>query len=232
MAIFTVIVAAGCGNRFGNADPKQYFQLAGYPILFWTVKSLINSKFIGKIVLITHPSHSYDLSCLHTLGVDIDIVACGGATRLQTVINACSYVEHKFQPQYNDIIMIHDGVRCCIDHKSVDLLVNEYDAKLYSGAILATAITDSVKLVHQGDKLAIKQNIERDNLYLAQTPQLFLFSSLKTALISRDNSQQYTDEASLCNEYDVQAITNPYPNPKLTYQQDIPFVRYLLKIEN
>ena len=79
-----------------------------------------------------------------------------------------------------DWLWVHDAVRCLIQEKWLQTLKQVVEEKNHS-AILASKVTDTVKKA-EPDKLVIATTIQRDDLYLAQTPQVFPAGVLAQAL--------------------------------------------------
>ena len=77
--------------------------------------------------------------------------------------------------------------------------------------------------------LVINKAVNRNNLYTAETPQIFLFSSLLAAIKNKNIRVEYTDEASLFDqENQIQIIENLVPNPKITSIADLDYAKFLI----
>jgi 2-C-methyl-D-erythritol 4-phosphate cytidylyltransferase len=152
----------------------------------------------------------YSFSISHTL-------IAGGDTRFQSVRNGLSVVS-------DGMVAIHDGVRPII---SQELLANAYDTCEQKGnAVLAVRLKDSIREV---DLLGNK-NVNRNNYYLIQTPQVFHSSEIKSAydVTEHDN---FTDDASVLESAGakIHLVEGAYSNIKITTPEDLAMAEVLMK---
>lgn len=227
--IFVIIPAAGCSSRFAdNQTPKQYHKIFNKTVLFWAISGFYNRNDIFHIIVVIAQDNNYDHSDLMQFYPKLSIIKAGGATRAETVKNGVNFIINNFPQDQQSLVLIHDAARCCLHANSLSLLLQQYNPA-YVGAILASPITDSLKkagLINQ--QLLIQHGIAREDLYAAQTPQLFQIAAL-TSKMAAQRKFDYTDEASLFDEPGaIQIIINPEPNPKITYQHDISYAQFLL----
>ena len=55
MDVKIIVPVAGQGKRFGGEIPKQFFELAGQPVILYTIKKLITSPLISGGVIVCGP---------------------------------------------------------------------------------------------------------------------------------------------------------------------------------
>lgn len=228
--IFAIIPTAGSGTRFKahSGAIKQYYSIANKPIIEWTLEAITSHKNIYCTIVVIAPEDDYDYEPLKKKLTNLIVIKQGGAYRAETVNNGITYLTNNLSWTENDIVIIHDAARCCIRTASIDLLISSYLNGDYDGAILATPISDSIKHAI-APNLLIDKMINRENLYAAQTPQLFKITQLKKMLEQTENDYSFTDEASLFTPpYRIKIIINPLPNPKITYLNDIKYADFLL----
>lgn len=228
---FVIIPAAGSGSRFNaNCSPKQYHILLDKPVIAWTIGIFTKNPNISQIVVVVAPDDGYDYSNLTQENNNITVIKNGGETRAESVKNGLDYIIENFEYSAEDLVLIHDAARCCLHPDSLQLLLQQYNP-IYAGAILAKPVTDSLKNTSTlaNKDIVINSLVSRDNLYIAETPQIFKISGLSNK-INQQQGLTYTDEASLFIEPEtVQIIINVHPNPKVTYQYDIPYIELLIK---
>lgn len=228
---FVIIPAAGSGSRFNaNCAPKQYHILLDKPVIAWTIGIFTENPNISQIVVVVAPDDCYDYSKLIQENNNIIVIKNGGETRAESVKNGLDYIIENFEYSSEDLVLIHDAARCCLHRDSLSLLLQQYNP-IYAGAILAKPVTDSLKNTSQmeNNDIVINSLVSRDNLYIAETPQIFKIPALANK-ITQKQGLAYTDEASLFTEPGtVQIIINVHPNPKVTYQYDIPYIELLIK---
>ena len=134
-----LIVAAGKGERFGGAIPKQYHDLGGIPILRRSVLAFKGHPHIDRIHVVINPAHRdwYDRS-VGDLGLPEPIV--GGDTRQDSVRLGLEALAHDGEPGY---VMIHDAARPLIDAATITLVRRALDTE--RGAIAAKPLVDTLK---------------------------------------------------------------------------------------
>lgn len=200
-----VIVAAGKGIRANLGYNKNFFEIEeGKTIIDKTIDIFDEDIDCKEIIVVTGKDNINSINKRDKLKVVL-----GGETRKDSVYNGLKEVNE-------DYVLIHDGVRPFLRKESLEKLkdnLNKYDA-----LILAHSVVETVKYVE--DNKIIK-TINRNNIYLAETPQAFKTSLILKAYETSSNIE-FTDEAMLVEEMgeDVYIIEDEYPNPKLTKAED------------
>lgn len=216
-----LIPAAGVGERMKIGYPKQYLPLfQNQTMLEVTVNRLAEMDFFDSIAVIVSANDSYIERC--QFHGPVTIFRCGGKTRAETVLNGlCS-----LNPDENDWIYVHDAARPCVDHLSIKRLDQAIESRELDGAILAIAVTDTLKWVD--DNGLIEKTIDRSHCYRAQTPQVFRAKPLIKAL--KNNTESVTDEAGAMEKAGakVGVVTGSSFNIKVTYPEDLEAVQNFL----
>lgn len=185
---YVIIPCAGIGSRFGGDKPKQYQTLLDKPLLYWTLQPFINHPLITKIMIVVQPDDKHIMTIVKNL-VKVEVYPYGGETRKDTVNNMLD--NHSFND--NDWILVHDAARPCIREQDISNLITKLENDTVGG-ILANVATDTIKEINNTSKQIIR-TINRNTIYMAQTPQMFRKSILSKALNS-NHQQEITDEAS------------------------------------
>ncbi|HEY6504956.1 MAG TPA: 2-C-methyl-D-erythritol 4-phosphate cytidylyltransferase, partial [Chitinophagaceae bacterium] len=187
---FAVIVAGGSGTRMGGNLPKQFMLVKNKPVLYYTLKTFLESYPDLKIILVL-PADYTDMG-QEIIDAYFDKerirIAAGGETRFQSVKNGLALVEEE------SIIFVHDGVRCLL---TTDLIHRCYETALATGsAIPAIASRDSVRLLNEDGNDAI----DRNKVMLVQTPQTF-HSKILLPAFQIDYKDKFTDEATVVEAF-------------------------------
>ena len=208
--IWAVIPAAGSGSRMQSAIPKQYLSLAGQSVLTRSVQSLLAWPQLAGLVVVLNPADAQreqqekELCLLSTKVHVVD----GGAQRADSVELGLQYIDalSAATPAIQDAwVLVHDAARPFLTTELIDKLVTAVFSANSDGGILALVATDTVKQagpahVNTPPQKEIKEvlhTLNRENIYLAQTPQLFPCQTLLQALQhAKKNSLAVTDEAS------------------------------------
>lgn len=226
MKTYALIVAAGRAVRFGGAVPKQFREVGGRPLLSWTVSRFERASSIDGIVVVVSDEH-----LLFTSQKVIDPYAftkvqkivVGGETRQESVLRGL-----KSLPISTKLVAIHDGARPLTRPSDIDRVVQT--AKGERAAMLAIPATDTVKRVRDGYILG---TLERDSLYLAQTPQVFDYDLILEAHQSARDGQSASDDAALIESrgFKVRVVEPTGPNLKVTTVDDLAIVEALVRKE-
>ena len=219
MKKFAVIVAGGSGSRMNSAVPKQFLQLKGKPVLLYTLNAFLDAYDDCRIILVLPADHlEHGLAIAQATGQAQRIqVTEGGDTRYQSVANGLSLVDD------DSIVFVHDAVRCLV---STALIHRCYESAVRLGnAIPAVAATDSIRIkTDQGAR-----QVDRNNVFLIQTPQTFHASKLKKAF-SKPYQESFTDEANVAEASGatIHVVEGEATNIKLTRPADLLIAEQIL----
>ena len=137
----------------------------------------------------------------------------GGATRQNSVL-------HAVRAAQSDWVLVHDAARPCLSRALIEAT---RDAATASGAaIAALPVSDTVKRAAPGG--CIVQTLNRDEIWLAQTPQVFRRQPFLSALESaHQDNWQGTDCASIMERagHQVALVPGEINNLKVTYAADL-----------
>jgi len=216
--VSAIIVASGKGIRMKGSMRKQYLDLSGRPVLAHSIMTFDSCGLVDEIFLVI-PKEDVEycqnkILSLLDLNNQINLV-CGGAKRQDSVYNGLKAITKN-----TDIVVIHDGVRPFIQPEEIEecILVS----KKYGACILGTPASDTLKRVDKSD--IIETTLSRENIWLAQTPQVFRFDLiLKAHETARRDGYVGTDDASLVERLgeDVKIINGGRFNIKITKKEDL-----------
>ncbi|NOY70075.1 MAG: 2-C-methyl-D-erythritol 4-phosphate cytidylyltransferase [Deltaproteobacteria bacterium] len=225
--VFAVIVAAGRGTRMGGDVLKQYLDMGGLSILSRTLEVFILHRQIGRIYLVV-PENDFDfcrkmvIAPLMGSGREIHLIA-GGKTRFDSVENGLAAI-----PASEGIVLVHDGVRPFVTPDIISACMAE--AVKTKACIAAVPVADTLKMVSNG---RITSTLERNSIFMAQTPQAFDLSLLKASFaFARSTGFTATDEAALVEHYGkpVSIVAGSRANIKITTPDDLALARALLHL--
>ncbi len=208
----------------GTHIPKQFLDLAGRPVLAWTLTAFDRADRIDRVVLVVR-REDID-TCREKFGKKkfskvIDVVA-GGSERQDSV--ACGL---QAIPQDADVVAIHDGARACVTSEEINAVV--LAASERGAAVLGTPVTDTVKRV-QGDQVA--KTLDRSTLRAVQTPQAFrrdvIFRAHRAA---RESGYLGTDDTALVERLGeaVTIVPGQADNIKITSIEDLDMGLHILE---
>ncbi|HPA94920.1 MAG: 2-C-methyl-D-erythritol 4-phosphate cytidylyltransferase [Acidobacteria bacterium ADurb.Bin051] len=223
--LLVLVPAGGAGERFGGTTPKQFLEIAGRPVLYWTLARLL-SLAPERVIVALPPDRELPPAVWGLDATRIRQVA-GGATR-QASVAACLAAAADREPA--GLVAVHDGARPATAR--ADLLAVLAAAERTGAAVLGRRLTDTVKRLEAG---RIVGTLDRTTLFRAETPQVFRHELLAAAFArAAAEGWEGTDEAALVERLggvEIAAVEATRPNPKLTLPRDLPEVARLLAEE-
>jgi 2-C-methyl-D-erythritol 4-phosphate cytidylyltransferase/2-C-methyl-D-erythritol 2,4-cyclodiphosphate synthase len=207
-----LIVAAGRGERAGAEVPKQYAEIAGRPMLAWTVAAFARHPRVDRVRVVIDPA-SRELYDLAVAGFDLDEPVAGGASRQQSVTNGLEALED-VSP---DLVLIHDAARPFVTGAEIDRVIEALGQ--VDGALPGLAVADTLKSCADG---AVLKTVPRDGLWRAQTPQGFRFDIILAAHRAAAG-RDFTDDAAVAEAagLKVRMVAGSEINQKVTTAEDI-----------
>ncbi len=222
---WTIIVAAGCGQRFGAARPKQYLELAGRPVLMRAMDPFLDHGDPDRIILVIPPEDSgyiQEMLDEYLPGARALLVP-GGATRQNSVYRGLSAIADE-----EAFVAVHDAARPLFDGSKLSEwrnLLEECEAVLP-----VIPIADTVVEAQDG---RVSKLLDRRKLGAVQTPQLFKLSTLRAAHMEaiERGEENASDDGGLVLAFggDIRAVSGDPNNFKITRPEDFEWAERELK---
>ena len=215
-----IIVAGGNGSRMESEIPKQFLSLRGIPVLMHSITIFYEyDPGIHIIVVLPAPEidNWKDLCSAYNFKTPHQVIV-GGTTRFLSVKNGLEAA-----PKC-DLIAVHDGVRPLVSIETLNRCFAM--AKERGSAIPVLPANESIR---EGT-MENSKPLDRTQLYLVQTPQVFNAQLLHKAY-NQDYDQAFTDDASVVekNGFPIQMVLGNRENIKITYPEDLVIASLLLK---
>ncbi|HKH41565.1 MAG TPA: 2-C-methyl-D-erythritol 4-phosphate cytidylyltransferase [Solirubrobacterales bacterium] len=215
-----MIAAAGSGERLGAGGPKAFVELAGRPLLEWSLDAFREAGYIKEIVVAAPPGAEGAVADRGVLAV------AGGEHRSQSVANALELCGE-------EIVVVHDAARPLVTPKLINAVVDRLASDEGAAAVTAaTPVTDTIKQANQGG--GVRRTLDRAGLWAVQTPQAFRAGPLREALSDPDSLPQATDDAMLVERRGGRVMIHPSgaDNLKVTSPLDLRVAELLLRERN
>ena len=200
-----VIVASGKGQRANLGYNKAFYKMKdGRTVLECSASLFIEDEDCKNIIVVTNEEYIEQV-----FKNDKVICTIGGKERRNSVENGLNLVQSEY-------VLIHDAARPFLNRLSLEELKKELET---SGAcILAKKATDTIKVVENNK---IIKTLDRNSIYMAETPQAFKSDLLKKCYKESENII-FTDDASLVESlgYEVSIVEDKFNNKKLTNEMD------------
>ena len=215
MAKVSVIVpAAGAGKRYAGRQNKIFERIKDQPVFIRTLEAFSGRDDVCQIQLVVSAADMDEMKSRfggHVGFMGASLVE-GGATRPESVRNALKNVTEEA-----DLVCVHDAVRPCICQVWVDAVFAE--AGKTGAAILACPVHGTLKRVSASN--VIDQTASREDLWEAQTPQVFRKDIILKAYAGRIDD--VTDDAQLVEAigHPVSVVMGDPRNVKITTKADL-----------
>jgi len=222
-----IIVAAGKGKRMGADINKVYLPLGGKPVIVHTLEAFCHIRQIDEIVVVLSAEDmdyfKKEIANRYNFSKPIFTVE-GGMERQISVYNGLMAL-----PDDVDIVVIHDGARPFITPDLIGQTIEE--AREYGAALVAVPVKDTIKEVKSD--LRVSSTLNREILWLAQTPQAFCHSLIvKAHKKAVEQGFTATDDSALVERLgkSVRIVPGSYENIKITTKEDMLFAEYILSV--
>jgi 2-C-methyl-D-erythritol 4-phosphate cytidylyltransferase len=243
-----LIVAAGSGERLGAGMPKALVQLGGRPLVAWSIDALLATSGVERIVVAMPPGGAASSSGAASLGgatsfgsapAERITVVDGGTSRSGSVRRALEAARRlvdteghapSAEQSVDDFVLVHDAARPLVTPALADSVIAALAGDPQAdAAIAALPVTDTVKRVDSEG--AVRETLERSELWAVQTPQVFRRAALERALdVHPDELARATDDAWLIERGGgrVIVVRGSDENLKVTTPMDLRVAELLL----
>lgn len=226
---WVVIPAAGIGKRMGVDKPKQYIQVNDKTIIEHTIECFIRREDIEKVVVVISNTDEYWPELAISKHEKI-MIAPGGAERYQSVFNGLHALKDK--AKQDDWVLVHDAARPCLSQSAIDRLIIEL-RQHEVGGLLAMPCRDTMKRANEAGEII--DTVERESLWHAQTPQMFKYEKLYSAINDvLEKNSVVTDEAMAIelSGFRPLLVKGQQENIKVTQKDDLKHIKTYLNEMN
>ena len=214
-----IIPAAGSGNRMGGVY-KPLEKVCGKEMLLYSLDTFQKCDEVNFVVIAAREDKvaTLEMLCKNHGYTKVRKIVVGGDDRQSSVENAfkCGLFD-------NDLIShvaVHDAARPLF---TVEMAHKVFETAFEKGnAVCANRVRDTVKRTDSRD--VVTESVDRENLWLIQTPQVFeknmyseaLEKAKKIGVVATDDSSLVSD-----NGINVNLCETPSYNIKITYPEDV-----------
>ena len=226
-----IVLSAGVGSRMKSDIPKQYMDLAGKPVIYYSLKAFEDAGFSSIVLVCGKEDVDYcqkEIVEKHALN-KVTAIVPGGKERYHSVFEGLKAVGEA------DYVFIHDGARPMLTQEVIARLkeaVVEEEA-----AVAGMPVKDTIKIVDE--ESYVKDTPERQYVWQVQTPQCFSYSIIYEAYRSviQDEEEGWTipkitDDAMVleyATDREVKMVEADYRNIKITTPEDLLIANAFLK---
>lgn len=230
--ITAIVLAAGSGSRMKNKTKKQFMEIKGKPVIWYSLFEFEKSR-VDEIILVTGKEdidyckkeivEKYNLK-------KIKNVVAGGSERYESVYNGLKEVT-------GNIVLIHDGARPLINNEIIERSI---EGTIKSDAcVVGVPVKDTIKRADKEGYIIDTPN--RSELWITQTPQSFktdlvkmAYKKMKEELEKGNTTLNITDDAMVVEEFttnQVRFVQGDYKNIKVTTPEDIGIAELFIELD-
>lgn len=220
-----IVLAAGQGKRMGTKVQKQYLEIQGKPILYYSLRAFEESAVIDEIILVVGKEQKEycQEQIVNKYGITkVKSIVEGGKERYHSVWNGLLEVTDEY-------VFIHDGARPFINDA---ILQRAFDAvQVHRACVVGMPVKDTIKVADENG--FVEETPERSRLWLIQTPQVFETALVKEAYsrLMKEDIIKVTDDAMVVEQMlgeKVKLVEGSYENIKITTPEDMVVASALL----
>ena len=223
-----IVLAAGQGKRMGTKVQKQYLEISGKPVLFYSLDVFQKSDMIDDIILVV--GENQEEYCREEIIEKFHItkvrkIVKGGAERYHSVWNGLQEVAE------DGYVFIHDGARPFVTE---EILSRAYETvQREKACVVGMPVKDTIKIA---DKEGFaKETPNRSLVWMVQTPQVIETFLIKNAysLLMEQEIIQVTDDAMVVEtmlQKKVKLVEGSYENIKITTPEDLKIAEVLVGV--
>lgn len=222
-----IVLAAGQGKRMNSKIQKQFLEIQGHPVLYYSLRAFQDSPLIQEIILVTGEdviSYCKEEIVKKYGFTKVTRVIAGGKERYDSVyagLLACEDSEYVF---------IHDGARPFITEEILERGL--WGARETGACVVGVPSKDTVKLADADG--FVKETPDRSSVWTIQTPQIFSYSLIRNAheSIRKKDMSSVTDDAMVVEQetgVKVALREGSYQNIKITTPEDLDIAESFLR---
>ena len=226
-----IVLSAGVGSRMKSDIPKQYMDLLGKPVIYYSLKAFEDAGFSSIVLVCGKDDVEYcknEIIAKHGLK-NITAVVPGGKERYHSVFEGLKAVGEA------DYVFIHDGARPMLTQEII-LRLKEAVIK-EEAAVAGMPVKDTIKIVDE--EAYVADTPERQYVWQVQTPQCFAYTLIYDAYKSviQDEEEGWTvpkitDDAMVleyATDHEVKMVEADYRNIKITTPEDLLIAKLFLE---
>lgn len=222
--VAAIVPAAGLGRRLGGRTSKLFVPICGRPLLAYTLQALQESPAVQWIIPVIRAEDRRAVAALVSRErIGKALTTClGGRSRAESVARGVAAV-----PPQAGWVLVHDAARPCVSSSLIDAVVQA--ARRHGAAACGLPASVTIKAVDEHGQ--VRLTLDREHVWLVQTPQVFRRDWFAQALEASDHRlDRFTDDAALVEAagLPVQMVAGDPLNLKVTTREDLVLAEAIL----
>ena len=219
-----IIVAGGSSRRMGF--DKTFAVLGDKPVVAYSIAAFEATESVGDIIVVGREERLADLRETVTRHQfqKVRQAVRGGEHRQDSVREGLRHL-----PRDCDFVAVHDAARPLVQPAQIHLVYEA--ARTHGAASLAAPVTDTLKRATADH--VVCDSLDRDGVYVMQTPQIFarelLLEAYRTIAAQK---LAITDEVSAIENLGRKVVLVPHDdfNFKITFPADVALAEMVLRL--
>ena len=217
--VTAIVLAAGRSTRMGGGENKQFLELLGQPLVYYSLAAFEQCGVVDEVVLVRRPDYAEQAAQIARQFKKVVAFADGGVERQNSVWSG-------LEKATGDIVAVHDGARPLVTPALIEATVAS--AQSHGTGIAATKVVDTIK---EATGHVVERTVDRTKLWAVQTPQTVRTQLLREAYgLVLKKGVIVTDEAAAVEMLGqpVHLVETPFLNLKITTPSDLAMAEALL----
>ncbi|HUK83914.1 MAG TPA: 2-C-methyl-D-erythritol 4-phosphate cytidylyltransferase [Verrucomicrobiae bacterium] len=226
--VTAIVLAAGRSTRMGGTENKQFIELLGKPLVWYSLTAFECCASVDAVVLVRRADYAgqaehvvNDFRFRKVIGY-----ADGGVERQNSVWNGLEKCAGGAE-----IVAVHDGARPLVTPELIDATIAS--AREHGTGVAAMKLVDTIK--QAASDRTVERTVDRTKLWAVQTPQTVRYQLLREAygLVLKKNIV-VTDEAAAVEllGHPVHLVETPFLNLKITTPSDLAVAEAMLRVRS
>lgn len=219
---YALVLSGGTGTRLGGDIPKQYIEVAGIPVIMYSIITLQQSPYIDAICIVAAKEWQSTLNGWireHSIEKFIGF-APAGESRQHSIMNGLEAVAG-CGAEDESVVLIHDAAR---PNLSSELIARCMEKCKESDCVLPVIpVKDTIYLSEDGK--CITSLLDRDKLVAGQAPEAFKFGTYyrinKKLTVEELGKIRGSSEIAFKNGLEVAIVEGDENNYKITTMTDL-----------
>ena len=217
MRTICIVLASGCGTRFGGDIPKQFVRIGGRMVVEYTVDVCLETTAIDEILVVVSEPWFEEVHTLFKSRSTIKPikVVIGGSSRMESCFNGIKALDEKEAK-----ILVHNGVQPFITPETFTSCIEALDH--YDVATVGTPCVYTV--LELDDRRELRHVVERSHSVNDLGPECFKLSMLRRIMSLGDQGENFTNLTSIVIKHNlgrVYVVNGDPSNTKITCATDL-----------
>ncbi len=217
-----IILAGGTGTRLGTDIPKQYIVVGNEPVFMYCLRAFQVHRQVDKIVIVAaHEWQNFIQEWIQKKQIDkFASFAIPGKSRQHSILSGLKEAR-RIGDEAVDNIIIHDAARPFLSEKMIEDCINGLEK--YDDILPVLPVKDTMYL--SADGFSITSLLNRDHIYIGQSPESFRLNAYYKANISTSdeylNGIRGSSEIAYKAGMSIGLISGDERNYKITTRADL-----------